>query len=578
MRKNEIAEILEEIATLLELKGENPFRVRAYRNGARALLNIDEDLSDVIKAGKLLDYEGIGEHLAEKITELHQNGKLPYYEKLKKETPPGLLELMQVQGLGPKKVKLLYQKLKIRSIEDLKKAALAGEIAKLKGFGAKTEKNILNSLEHQSSYAKRTLWWDAWKVATEILEELKKIKGVKEAEICGSLRRRLETIGDLDFLVGSDDPKPVVNWFLSKGAEVIAKGETKCSIRLKQGMQADLRIVPVKQFVYALVYFTGSKEHNIKIRTISLKKGWSLSEYGFETEKKSAAIPKIKDEEGLYKALGLSYIPPELRENLGEIEAAQKGTIPHLIEERDIRGTFHNHTTASDGRNNLKEMVEAAQKLGWEYLGISDHSKSSVQANGLSVERLLEQVEIIRKLNASKKYKIRVFAGSEVDILPNGKLDFPDSVLKQLDFVIASVHSSLTQDEKTMTNRIIKALEHPLTTMLGHATGRLLLRREPYSVNLAKVIDAAIANNKIIELNGTPSRLDMDWRLWRQAAKKGLLCCINCDAHSADQLEYFRAGINAARKGWLTKKDVVNTLPLKQIIEYLSSGRATRRR
>lgn len=569
MGKKEIAEILEEIATLLEIKGENPFRVRAYRNGARALLNMEEDLSHVIKEEKLTEYPGIGEHLAEKITKLYKTGKLPYYEKLKKATPPGLLKLIQLQGLGPKKAKALYQKLKIRSVEDLKKAAEEGKIAKLKGFGAKTEKNILSALETRETYGKRVLWWNAWAVATEILESLRKIKGVKEAEICGSLRRKLETIGDLDFLVGSDQPKPVVDWFTSLGTKVIAKGETKCSIRLKSGMQADLRIVPPNQFVYALVYFTGSKEHNIKIRTMSLKKGWSLSEYGFEIEKKGAAPPKIRDEEGLYKALDLSYIPPELRENLGEIEAAQKGLIPQLIEESDIRGTFHNHTTASDGRSNLKEMVEAAQKLGWEYIGISDHSKSSVQANGLTAERLLEQVEIIRKLNTSKKYDIHIFAGTECDILPNGSLDFPDNVLKQLDYVIASVHSSLSQDEKTMTKRIIKALEHPLTTMLGHATGRLLLQRQPYSVNLTKVIDAAIANKKIIELNGMPSRLDMDWRFWRGAVKKGLLCCINCDAHSAAQLEFFRAGVNAARKGWLTKKDVINTLPLSKIKDYL---------
>jgi len=571
MDKKEIAHILEEIATLLELKGENPFRVRAYRNGARAVLSIEEDLADVIEQEKLTDYEGIGDHLAQKITELFETGKLPYYEKLKKATPPGLLKLIQIQGLGPKKVKTLYQKLKIRSIEDLKQRAEQGKVAKLKGFGAKTEQNILQSLEHRESYQKRVLWWNAWEIAVPILEKLKQRKGVKAAEICGSLRRKLETIGDLDFLAGCDNPKPVMDWFISMGAQVLSKGESKSSIRLREGMQADLRIVPAHQFIFALVYFTGSKEHNIKIRTRSLKRGWSLSEYGFEPEKKNIAIPKIRDEEGLYKALGLSYIPPELRENLGEIEAAEKGTIPHLIEEADIRGTLHNHTTASDGRSNLKEMVEAAEQLDWEYIGISDHSKSSFQANGLSEERLLDQIQTIRKLNTSKKFKTHIFAGSECDILANGSLDFSDKILKQLDFVIASVHSSLSQDEKTMTKRIIKALEHPLTTMLGHATGRLLLQREPYAVNLAKVIDAAIANHKIIELNGNPMRLDMDWRLWRQAAKKGLRCCINCDAHAADQLAFFRAGVNAARKGWLTKKDVVNTLPLKEILKSLNT-------
>lgn len=361
-----------------------------------------------------------------------------------------------------------------------------------------------------------------------------------------------------------------MDWFISQASHVISQGETKSSIRLANGMQADLRIVSPKQYIYALVYFTGSKDHNIKIRTRSLKKGWSLSEYGFEPEKKMAT-PKIKTEEGLYKALDLSYIPPEIRENLGEIEAAEKGAIPRLIEPQDIRGTLHNHTTASDGRSTLKEMAAAAEKLGWEYLGISDHSKSSYQANGQSAERLLEQVAAIRKLNASKEFKLRIFAGLECDILADGSLDFPDKILKQLDYVIVSVHSSLTQDEKTMTKRIIQALENPFATILGHPTGRLLLKREPYKVNMAKVIDAAIANKKIIELNGNPLRLDMDWRLWHAAARKGLRCCINTDAHSAEQHAFYQAGVNIARKGWLTKKEVINALSLAEMVKFLAS-------
>jgi DNA polymerase (family 10) len=473
-----------------------------------------------------------------------------------------------VQGLGPKKVKVLYQKLRIQSLEDLKKAAEAGKIGKLKGFGPKTEQNILRALEHRESYQKRYLWWEAEQIGSAMLEKLKKLNGVKEAEICGSLRRKLETIGDLDFLVATDRPKQVIEWFVSQGAHVLSQGEAKASIRLPSGMQADLRIISPKQYIYALIYFTGSKDHNIKIRTRSLKKGWSLSEYGFESEKKRA-MPKIRTEEEFYKALKLSYIPPEIRENLGEIEAAEKGAIPRLIEPQDIRGTFHNHTTASDGHNTLKEMVAAAEKLGWDYLGISDHSQSSFQANGLSEERLLEQIEAIRKLNASKTFKTRVFAGIECDILADGSLDFPDKILQKLDYVIVSVHSSLTQDEKTMTKRIIKALEHPLTTMLGHPTGRLLLRREPYAVNMAKVIDAAIANKKIIEINGNPKRLDMDWRLWHSASRKGLRCCINTDAHAADQHAFYRSGINIARKGWLTKKEVINTLSLPEILKLL---------
>ncbi len=571
MDKKEIAHILDEMATLLELKGENPFRIRAYRNGARAVLNLDGDLADWIKENRLTEQEGIGDHLAQKIAELFKTGRLPEYEKLKKQTPPGLLTLIQIQGLGPKKVKTLYQKLKIRSIDDLKKAAESGKIAKLAGFGAKTEQNILLALEHRETYQKRYLWWDANEVATFLVEKLKQIKGVKEAAVCGSLRRCLETIGDLDLLVATDNPKPVLDWFTSKAlaAQVTSKGETKASIRLHSGMQADLRIVSPDQYIFALVYFTGSKEHNIKIRTRSLKRGWSLSEYGFEPERKRIARPKVRTEEDLYKALDLSYIPPEIRENLGEIEAAEKGALPTLIEESDIRGTFHNHTTASDGRSTLKEMVAAAEKRGWEYIGISDHSPSSVQANGLSEERLRAQIQTIEELNASKQFKPYIFAGTECDILPDGSLDFSDAILKKLDFVIVSVHSTLRQDEKTMTKRIIKALEHPLTTMLGHPTGRILLHREPSKANLAKVIDAAIANHKIIEINGTPQRLDMEWRLWRQAAEKGLLCCINCDAHATDQLAFVRAAINVARKGWLTAKQVLNTRSLKENKKFL---------
>ena len=563
MDQREIAGILEEIATLLELKGENPFRVRAYRKGARVLLSIEENLGDLIAEGRLTEYPGIGSHLAEKIAQLFQTGKLPYYETLKKRTPQGLLELIQIRGLGPKKVQILYKKLKIRSLEDLKKSASKGKIGKLKGFGPRTEQNLLKALAHRENDQQRILWYKGWEIAVPILERLKQLKGVKRAEICGSLRRKLETVGDLDFLVASPHSESVIDAFISAGESVLARGETKASIRLPEGIQADLRVVSPPQFIPALTYFTGSKEHTIKIRTRSLKKGWSLSEYGFESKGNKKTPPSLRTEEQLYKVLGLSYIPPELREDLGEIEAAEAGKLPRLIEEGDIRGTFHNHTTASDGRSPLKKMVEAAEALGWEYIGISDHSKSSFQANGLTEERLLSQIETIHQLNRSRAFKIHVFAGSECDILVDGSLDFSDEILTQLDFVIASVHSSFSQSEKTMTRRIIKALEHPLTTMLGHATGRLLLQREGYAVNLSKVIDAAIANQKVIELNGHPRRLDMDWRFWRKAAERGLLCCINSDAHAAEELPFFRFGVQAARKGWLGPKNILNTLPLR---------------
>lgn len=574
MDKREIAEIFEEIALLLEMKDENPFRIRAYRNAARSLLNTEKDLKQLIRDDKLTDLEGIGTDLADKIETLATKGRLPFYEKLKKATPKGVLKLREVHGLGAKKIKILHEKLKIDSIESLKKACKEGKIAKLKGFGKRTEKNILEALGAKETYSKRHLWWDAANTAAPILDHLKKIKGVKKAEIAGSLRRNLETIGDLDFLVASSNPKPVMEWFTSQSevSRILAKGATKSSVFLKDKMQADIRIVEESEYGFALCYFTGSKEHNVKLRERARKKGWSLSEYDLSPlpgKKKPPALPKIPSEADVYKVLGLPFIPPELRENAGEFEAAEKGKLPNLIEEKDIRGTFHVHTTASDGKNNLSEMLRAAEKLGWDYIGISDHSKSSFQANGLSEERLQEQIEEIHRLNRSKKFKPHIFAGTECDILPNGKLDFPDSLLKKLDFVVISVHSSLSQDEKTMTKRLIRAIEHPLSTMVGHVTGRLLLRREAYKVNVPKIIDACIANKKIIELNGNPMRLDMDWRYWHAARDKGLLCSINPDAHSDADLAFVNTGVNIARKGWLEKKYVINTFALAQVQKLL---------
>jgi len=572
MDKSEIAAIFEEIAILLELQGANPFRVRAYRNAARSLLNSDKSLKELIQEGKLTELAGIGDDLAEKITTLALKKRLPFYEKLKKSTPKGILKLIQIQGLGPKKVKALYEKLKIQTVEQLKKACAAGRIARLKGFGARTEKNILDALAHRETYQKRHLWWDAWERAEEILEALKKVKGVKRAEIAGSLRRGLETIGDIDILAASSNPKSVMDWFSRQDFvdKVLSKGPTKTSVKLEGGMQADLRIVPEDEFGFALCYFTGSKEHNIKIRSLSLKKGWSLSEYGFEKAKGKGPSPvkKKAEEKDIYEVLGLSYIPPEMRENLGEVEAAEKRKLPTLIQLKDIRGTFHNHTTASDGKNTLKEMISAAERLGWEYIGISDHSKSSFQANGLSAERLLAQTEEIQKLERSKEFKIHIFSGSECDILADGKLDFPDDVLEKLDFVIASVHTSLSQDEKTITKRIIRAIEHPAVTMLGHITGRLLLKREGTKVDVEKVIDACIANKKIIEINGNPYRMELDWRYLRAGVQKGLLTCINTDAHSIHHHAFIRCGVNIARKGWLEKKNALNTRTLKEIIKY----------
>lgn len=579
MNKHDVAHVLDEIGTLLSLQGENPFKIRAYHNAARAVENLSEELETVIEEERLEEVPSIGKKIAAKITILVKTGHLPYYEKLKKSMPKGLVEMLNVAGLGGKKIKILYEKLKVKSIDDLAAACRKGKVAKLRGFGVKTQENILNSLGKIETYGRRVLWWSADRIAQPILEQLSKLKEANQIELAGSYRRKLETVGDLDFLVASAKPARIMEWFTKQAwvDKILAKGPTKSSVRLTSGLQADLRVISEKQFAAALLYFTGSKEHNIKIRNRANALGLTLSEYGIEVltgarRRKGASklsIKNISSEEAIYKILGLAFIPPELREDMGEIEAAEKGNLPKLVEEKDIKGVFHCHTTDSDGHNTLEEMVAGAQKLRLQYIGISDHSKSSFQANGMNEEQLFSQIRRIRKLNASKKFSTYVFSGLECDILTNGKLDFPNTILKELDFVIASVHRSFNLDEKTMTARIIKAIENPYTTMLGHMTGRLLLKRDPYTVNIPKVIDACIANQTIIELNASPMRLDMDWRFWHKAKEKGLKCSINPDAHSLVELEYYRAGVNIARKGWLEKKDVVTTLPLAKIKAYL---------
>lgn len=585
MTKNEMSDVLAEIGTLLELKGENPFKVRAYQAGARALEAIEEsELGRLIAAGELKSVKGIGDALAQKITELHTTGRLGFLDRLRESVAPGLVELLQIPGLGPKKIRALHDKLGIADIAGLTAACTEGRVAELDGFGAKTQEKLLAGIRNREAYGRRHLWWDAAELADGIVAGLRALPGVRRAEAAGSLRRGMETVGDLDFLVAADEVAPVVRWFVGQPGvqEVTAQGETKASVRFTSGLQADLRLVPEEQFVFALHHFTGSKDHNVQMRQRALARGLSLSEWGLvpaagegtaKAKAQAGGNPVVRTEAELFAALGLRFIPPELREGLGEIEIAEQGDLPRLIEPADVRGAFHNHTTASDGRNTLLEMTAAAAALGWEYLGIADHSKASFQANGLSEERLLRQVEEIRALNASGRFRTRVFAGTECDILPDGRLDFEAEVLAQLDYVVVSVHSAFAQDEATMTARIVRALEHPATTMLGHATGRLLLRREGYQVDLARVIDAAIAHDVVIELNASPWRLDLDWRHWRKAAARGLRCAINPDAHETGGLREVRAGVNAARKGWLTAENVITTWPRPRLESWLAARR-----
>lgn len=583
MKKAEIAAVLNDIATLLELKGENPFKIRAYSAGARVLETLsEEEIAGRVAAGSLQEVKGIGEALAQKISELHQTGKLEFHAKLKASLPPGLIELLEIPGLGPKKIKALHEQLGVDSIAKLEAACSSGQVAALTGFGDKTQAKILEGIANRAAYAKRHIWWEAWHVAEPILAGLRALPQVLQAEHAGSLRRRMETVGDLDFLVATREAQPVADWFvrLPEVKEVTAHGATKASVRLQSGLQADLRMVPPEQFVFALHHFTGSKDHNVQMRGRALARGLSMSEWGLvPAEGEGTAKQKAEDrglqteiatEEQLFAALGLNFIPPELREGRGEIEAAEAGPLPRLIEERDIRGVFHNHTTESDGHNTLEEMVHAAQDCGWEYFGVADHSKSSFQARGLDEKRLAAQVEAIRALNVSGRFTTHVFAGSEVDILPDGRLDFSDEVLATLDYVVASVHSSFKQTREEMTARIIRAVEHPKVTMLGHLTGRLLLERPGYDVDVEKVIDAAIVHGVIIELNAAPWRLDMDWRYWRKAAERGLLTSINPDAHSTAHLQWYKAGVAAARKGWLTSANVLNTRSLSAVKKFLS--------
>lgn len=571
MMREDVAELLEEIALLLELKGENAFKTRAYKNGAEVFLNAEEDVMQLARNGELASLKGFGKALQEKVSELVQTGKMTYYENLRAEFPEGLFELFDLSGLGPKKIKALYDKLGVDSIAALKEVCENGKVAELSGFGAKTVVKILEAIDLKERFASHFRLGSVAVMAEHFLEAVRAHPETLRCTHAGSYRRSKEILHDVDILVATNHPAELTRYFseLPEVESIIVCGDTKASIRLDNGLQIDLRAVSNQAYPFALQYFSGSKEHNVEMRRRAKKKGWSLNEYDFQGDDTSVELPVVNEEEDIYKALGLQFIPPELRENRGEFEAAENGEIPKLVELDQIKGTFHNHTTASDGRNSLEEMAEAAMDLGMEYFGISDHSKSSFQANGLYADRLLKQVAEIKKLNEQWGGKFRLFAGSEVDILKDGSLDFPDSVLKQLDYVVASVHNAFTLSEDEMTARIIRAMENEHVTMLGHMTGRLLLKRNPYQLNVDKIIDCAAETGTIIELNCSPMRLDMDWRHWRKARDKGVKCSINPDAHHVDHIQFIAFGVRLARKGWLRKEDVINTMNLSQVEEYL---------
>jgi len=571
MDKHEVAQILYEVSQIFEIQGENPFRVRAYQNAARIIEGLSDDLELLVKSEGLIKLRGIGPNLAAHIKELVLTGRLKEYEQMLRGIPEGLFDMLKIHGLGPKKVGALWRELSIASIGELEYACKENRLIELPGFGEKTQTKILRGLEFLKRFEGRYLYSEAKIMADELLQAMQRHKDVIKAEIAGSIRRCKETVKDIDLLIATKKPKVVSKKFISLPHvdSVTAEGETKTSVILYNGLAVDLRVVSEKEFPYALHHFTGSKEHNVAMRSLAKKQGVKMNEYGLF---KGTELLKCKDEVEIYKRLGLAFIPPELREDQGEIEAARKDELPDLITENDIKGIFHVHSTWSDGRDSIEAMASAAKNLGYKYIGISDQSQSAQNAGGLQIEKIKKQHKEIDKINKRNK-GLKILKGVESDILPDGSLDYPDSVLELFDFVIISVHSQFNMSEDRMTERIIKAMQNPYTSILGHPTGRLLLARDAYAVNMHKVIDAASDYGVAIEINSHPQRLDLDWRHGKYAKSKGIKVTINPDAHSVEGLTDVKYGVGIARKGWFEKKDVLNCLNVSEVEEYFKKRR-----
>lgn len=581
MDKDQVAAVLAEIGVLLELKGENPFKTRAYANAARTVDSLEEPLEKLVAEGRLGGIPGIGEALQAKITALVQTGRLDYYEDLRASIPPGLIEMLQIPGLGPKKVKALHERLAVETVEALEAACQARRVAALDGFGEKSQARILEGIQFRRQYASRHLLSDALAVAEPILAHLRDDPAVVRCSLAGSVRRFKEVIGDIDFLVSSNSPSEVIDVFtrLPGILSVSAQGDTKASVILGGGLQADLRVVRDAEFPFALAYFTGSKEHNIVMRQRAIQRGLRLNEYGLfraaeETRDPALCLP-CQTEEDLFAALGLKYIPPELREDRGEFGLAEAGPLPRLLEWTDLRGSLHNHSNWSDGRNSLEDIAEHMAGLGCAYWAVTDHSRASIQANGLDASRLRKQVREIRAINdrlAGEDSKFRLLSGIEVDVLREG-LDLPDDVLAELEVVVASLHLAAS-DEGENTARLVRACHNPHVHFLGHLTGRLLLEREPYPMDVPAVLDACAATGTWIELNCHPQRFDLDWRLWHLARAQGVGCVVNCDAHRHEHAGFLRLGAGLARKAMLTREEVFNTLPLPDLEQRLRAKHA----
>jgi len=576
MDKDAVVQTLKEIANLLEIQGENIFRVNAHVNAARSLEMFDGDFEETVRTNRLQEIKGIGKGIADKITELMSTGRCAELDALRAKTPPGLLDMLRIPGFGPKKAKAVHEHLAIATIEALETACREGKVASLKGFGPKTEQNILAGIEQFKKTAGQFRADVARALADPILETLSALQAVKRCSVAGSLRRWKEVVKDIDFLVATAKPERVMETFIGMpGVEtVIVHGPTKSSVRLAGGIQADLRCVTDGQYPFALHYFTGSKEHNTALRHRARKRGLKLNEYGLFPEGKEKSIP-CKDEKDIFAALDLDYIPPEMREDLGEIEAAEKHKLPELVEEKDVRSILHMHTKASDGKVALEQYAEWAQGHKIAVMGIADHSQSAAYAGGLSPERVRAQHSEIDKLN--EKWKARdvlLLKGIESDILADGSLDYPDNLLSEFDFIVASVHSRFKMDKDTMTRRICRAVENKFTAVLGHPTGRLLLLRESYALDIGEVLDCCARHGTAVEINANPHRLDLDWRHVRAAAQRGCLFLIGPDAHELEGLDDMRYGIGVARKGWLEPRHVLNTWPKDKLLSWLREKRA----
>jgi len=567
VHNTDIAEIFNQFADLLEIDGANPFRIRAYRNAARTIASLAQSAADMVTEGKdLTELPGIGKDLAQKIEEIVKTGTLSQLKELEGHVPPQLSKLMKMPGLGPKRVHTLHEKLGITTLEELKMAAEKGKISQLRGFGKKIEQMVLEEIG-QVKKGERIKLSIAEEIANGIVTHLKKVEGVKEIEVAGSYRRRKETVADLDVLVTCTNEASVMAHFVNyeNVEKVLSKGETRSSVQLRSGIQMDLRAVPEISYGAALHYFTGSKAHNIAIRMLGVKKGLKINEYGvFRGARRIAG----KREEEVFKAVGLPFIEPELRENWGEIEAAQRGQLPTLVTIKDIRGDFHAHTKATDGHHSLEEMVVAARARGYEYLAITDHSKRVTMAHGFDMKRLAQRIKEIDRLNA-KLSGFTVLKSVELDILKDGSLDLPDEILKELDLTVCSVHYNFNLPRKEQTERILRAMDNPHFIILAHPTGRLINERNPYDVDMERLMEAARERGCFLELNGHPDRLDLSDVHTKMAKDMGIKVAISTDAHRTSDLDYMRFGIGQARRGWLEREDVLNARSWKEIKQLL---------